>query len=86
MQRGNTVDVVCRCGKTFTARVADRDRGWARSCSKSCAASKRIRDGVQRPLHLVPARRAPASGIFFDTASEDAYADHDPSWGAHENY
>lgn len=25
----------------FTARVADRARGWAKSCSKSCAATKR---------------------------------------------
>jgi hypothetical protein len=26
------------CKKLFTARVADRARGWARFCSKSCKA------------------------------------------------
>lgn len=25
------------CAKSFAARVADRNRGWARFCSKSCA-------------------------------------------------
>ena len=29
-----------RCGDPFTARVADRNRGWARFCSKSCKAIK----------------------------------------------
>jgi len=36
--------VVCKCavcGMEFTAKTADRARGWARCCSKSCAASKR---------------------------------------------
>lgn len=31
----------CRtCGNPFEARVADRKRGWARFCSKSCKAIK----------------------------------------------
>ena len=29
------------CDKTFVARSADRKRGWAQCCSKSCAAVKR---------------------------------------------
>lgn len=36
-----TVEVKCKnkaCGKVFTARVADRKRGWGRFCSKSCKA------------------------------------------------
>ena len=36
--RGKTVEVKCKCGDTFTARVADRKRGWGRYCSKSCKA------------------------------------------------
>lgn len=36
-----TVEVTCGCGARFTARTADRARGWARSCSKSCAAKRR---------------------------------------------
>ena len=31
------------CGKSFTARAADRARGWARFCSKSCKATKQAR-------------------------------------------
>lgn len=31
--------VKCKvCGKEFNARQADLDRGWAKCCSKSCAA------------------------------------------------
>lgn len=31
------------CGDPFTARVADRKRGWARFCSKSCKASEQTK-------------------------------------------
>lgn len=38
-QDAKTIQVNCEvCGKTFTAKVADRKRGWARCCCKSCAA------------------------------------------------
>jgi hypothetical protein len=34
-----TVQRKCRvCGIAFAARQADIDRGWAKHCSKSCAA------------------------------------------------
>jgi len=35
------VDVICEnpaCGITFPARVADRNRGWGRFCTKACHA------------------------------------------------
>lgn len=36
---GKTVEVTCKCcPDKFIARVSDRNRGWARFCSKSCAA------------------------------------------------
>jgi hypothetical protein len=39
--RGETIQVKClRCRVEFTARVADRKRGWGRYCSKSCKAVK----------------------------------------------
>lgn len=39
--RGATVEVKCqRCKEPFTARVADRKRGWGKFCSKSCKAIK----------------------------------------------
>ena len=35
--RGLQEQYKCRnCKSTFTARVADRARGWAQYCSKSC--------------------------------------------------
>ena len=44
----------CQCGKDFTARTADRKRGWARFCSKRCKAieqesrTHQYRDFIQR--------------------------------------
>lgn len=38
---GKTVELICHCGCKYTARVADINRGWGMSCSKSCAAVKR---------------------------------------------
>lgn len=35
------VEVTCGCGTKFQAREADVKRGWAKSCSKSCAAKVR---------------------------------------------
>ena len=35
------------CGKQFNARVADRNRGWARFCSKSCKAIKQTQTGTK---------------------------------------
>ena len=35
------VEVKCKCcGDLFDARLADRKRGWAKFCSKSCKAVK----------------------------------------------
>jgi hypothetical protein len=37
--RGRKVECRCDgCGQPFTARVADRARGWGRYCSKRCKA------------------------------------------------
>lgn len=39
---GSFVEKNCAwCGKIFVAKKADVKRGWARCCSKSCAASLR---------------------------------------------
>jgi len=36
-----TAQYKCKCcGGLFTAKLADRKRGWARYCSKSCKAKK----------------------------------------------
>lgn len=40
MSRGAKVERKCKCcGRPFMAREADVKRGWARCCSKSCAAT-----------------------------------------------
>lgn len=42
--RGAKVEVSCKCcGDKFMARVADRKRGWAKFCSKSCKAKWQFR-------------------------------------------
>lgn len=39
--RGATAVYRCKCCRQeFTARVADRERGWALFCSKSCKAKR----------------------------------------------
>jgi len=35
------IELICWCGEHYHARQADLNRGWAMSCSKSCAATKR---------------------------------------------
>ena len=39
------------CGLPFIARVADRKRGWARFCSKSCKAIKQVQRTGQNGAH-----------------------------------
>lgn len=39
--RGSKIDMVCHCGKEYSPRIADLKRGYAKSCSKRCAAIKR---------------------------------------------
>tara|TARA_R110002012_G_scaffold314998_1_gene528230 strand:+ start:1940 stop:2164 length:225 start_codon:yes stop_codon:yes gene_type:complete len=42
MIKNNQVLCICdNCDNDFVAKKADRDRGWARCCSKACAAKKR---------------------------------------------
>ena len=39
-----TAEFACQwCKQPFIARLADRKRGWARYCSKSCKASRQER-------------------------------------------
>ena len=63
----------CRCGKDFTARTADRKRGWARFCSKSCKASEQ--EG-----------RTSAYREFLNRQDyEQAMADNEAGWDGHKN-
>lgn len=47
---------VC-CGEPFTARVADRARGWARYCSKSCKARRQEAQTGQFAAHQASQQR-----------------------------
>jgi len=40
------------CGDPFQARTADRARGWARFCSKSCKAIKQEKRNGQHKAYL----------------------------------
>ncbi len=56
------------CGGTFTARTADRARGWARFCSKSCKARKQeARTGQHRAYQ----KRRDDEGCFPSPAEGD---------------
>jgi hypothetical protein len=92
------VTMVCRCGTEYDARLADLNRGWGRSCSKSCAASRRDfggkaakrKDGI--PLTMAQPfkgakRKTPDKRVYYnpyrETYREDF--DDDPSWDAHKD-
>ena len=86
-----TVEVSCPwCDGAFTARIADRKRGWAKCCSKTCAAKlreigpKKSPDTPKKPCVKPKAKRPPAwirnvfSGRMFGQSNRDQY-EHDCS-------
>lgn len=68
--RGATGIYQClACKEDFTARVADRKRGWARYCSKSCKAYRQeARTGQHADFQR--AKAASESGLCFPSAAE----------------
>lgn len=64
--RGATVDVkcACGCGTVFTARVADRKRGWGKYSSKSCKARTQEKRTHQ---HAIRTRNFNGSGVSRET-------------------
>lgn len=62
-------EVRCKCcGKPFSARVADVNRGWGLYCSKSCKAKKQTKDtGISGPNYK-------ASGMTVDKMRNGKYA------------
>ena len=74
VSRGGTVKRTCDnrgCGVVYEARQADLRRGWGRCCSKSCAASHKLRGN---PDHGYLHR---GRGSLDD--------DFDPSWDSHKS-
>lgn len=65
------------CGDGFTARTADRARGWARFCSKSCKAVRQERTTGQNQAYQ---RRRQAA----EEGYSDADLDFDGGWDEHK--
>lgn len=65
----------CWCGKNFTARTADRNRGWAKFCSKSCKAKEQ--ESRTGQYHLYKARE-----VLDTQAAMDAI---EAGWDGHKN-
>lgn len=65
-----TATYKCKCcGDPFTARTADRERGWARYCSKSCKAKKQeARTGQYRDFQY--RQRYGGAGLCFPSMAE----------------
>lgn len=61
-----------QCKQPFTARTADRKRGWARFCSKSCKAVKQEKRTGQYVAHQrrEQSREYTDGGAFFDRKGE----------------
>lgn len=73
----STATYKCRCGGEFTARTADRARGWARFCSKRCKAIEQEgRTGQYRAM--------------LDNVSQNdfdqAAADDEAGWDGHKGH
>lgn len=71
-QRGATATYACAsCGQPFTARTADRKRGWARFCSKSCKATKQEQRTGQFRNFVAAGGTLPEGLCFPSPADED---------------
>ncbi len=60
------------CKGPFTARVADRKRGWALYCCKSCKAMRQEKNTGQY-------------AAIKEAADDYSNCDDDPSWDAHKD-
>ena len=58
------------CKKEFMARKADRLRGWAKCCSKACAAYVRERQLDRNGYFLTNTERADRSLVFVNWADQ----------------
>jgi hypothetical protein len=68
------IEVKCACGcdVTFSARVADRARGWGKFASKSCKAKhQERRTGQHRSYHQ--RKRMAEEGLCFPDMDENAF-------------
>lgn len=77
-RKGATATYKCRrCGEPFVARTADRKRGWARFCSKSCKAKRQEKRTGQHAAYRNRQRNALRS---FDNIDPEG-----AGWDAHKD-
>lgn len=73
---GSSVQVNCqRCKTPFMARVADRNRGWGKFCSKSCKAirqTQRFASGARPKSYTRHDGISPMKHKFCDTCGAPA--------------
>lgn len=99
MSNPSTVALLCFCGMPYVARVADIKRGWAKTCSKSCAAVKREykrpnarhMDGSAVKFGKKYQRPNPPNDSRIDDSRIDPYQEYgdpndDPTWDAHKDW
>lgn len=79
--RGAKVEAACEwCRQKFEARIADRKRGWARFCSKTCKASEQEkRTGANAAFK---ARLSASESQGYRYPDDEA----DPSWDSHKDW
>jgi hypothetical protein len=90
------IRMVCRCGTPYQARKADLDRGWGRSCGKSCAAKRRDfggnaakrEDGVALTMKqsFKGAKRITKDKRVYLRNESDDDCDYEYGWDAHKDY
>lgn len=89
-----TIDRVCKkCGKPFKAKAADVKRGWAKCCSKACAAHMRekkldrfdYRHGGQNPGFKAKLTRAMSEERMLEEIYESAAIDHESGWDGYKS-
>lgn len=68
--------VQCQCcQKEFQARIADRKRGWAKFCSKSCKAIEQERRTGQYSRYLGHVRSLSTTNVDYEGKGWDAHKD-----------
>lgn len=83
--RGVLVHAVClSCGQPFTARQADRNRGWAKCCGKACAARLRERRGLPAPRAL--GKVAPSPSLHYPLDTDVAMSTAGPEFDFSEDH
>jgi len=88
-----SLTLVCYCGTQYVAREADIKRGWAKTCSKTCAATKReygrpnARHTTGASVHFGKKYKRPNPPVDIRAVEREDECDHydDPSWDAHKH-